>query len=196
MSCSSVRNEPHLTSSARRRIAVELPPEIHKSEVGPLVNGDVWHERRRHVLEGGNCKSVGGIGGVRVSPRIAVNFYIKDQQLRVSEHRDHFIVLGSMLELKWTAAGLRQRWTITGRGILGPPEIEGTTQEIRHLNRLISWTREGATCEPGPWHVDLVIQGLGVTLKVATPLTKELFGRCRIGRCNVERRRNESCIGH
>ena len=50
---------------------------------------------------------------------------------------DDFTVLKSLPSLKWVAAGFKQQWTITERGILGPPESEGTTQEIRHLHRLI-----------------------------------------------------------
>ena len=43
---------------------------------------------------------------------------------------------------KWFAAGLQQCWIITERGTLRPLEFEGTTQEIRLLNRLISQSRE------------------------------------------------------
>ena len=42
-----------------------------------------------------------------------------------------------MFDLKRFSAGLRQRCTITDIGILEPPKIEGTTQDIRHLSRLI-----------------------------------------------------------
>ena len=50
------------------------------------------------------------------------NFYNKDQQLRVHVHGDECAVLGSMPDLKWL-------WTIKETGILGPLEIEETTQK-------------------------------------------------------------------
>ena len=75
------------------------------------------------------------------------NFYNKGKQSGVSVLSDDFTVLGS----------------ITERGIFGRRKSNATTQEIRHLNRLISWTREGVTWEADPRHVDLVTQGLGVT---------------------------------
>ena len=163
-------------SPSRKRIAVEMPPESRKSdvyEVGLLKKAmhgtrDAamhWEAEIESLLVG----SMGFVHGRR-SP---CNFYNKDRQLRVSAHGDDFTMLGSMLDLKWFVAGLRERRTITERGILVPPEIDGTTQEIPHLNRLFSWTREGVTWERDPRHVDLVIQRLGVTQKVTTPLTKE-----------------------
>ena len=53
----------------------------------------VWHEKRRHVLGGGNRKSVDGI---RARPRSPRNFYNKNKQLGVSVHGDDFKVLGFM----------------------------------------------------------------------------------------------------
>ena len=139
-----------------RSMAVALPTELRKSdvhEVGLRKKGDVWHERR-HVLGDGDLGFLQGRGP-------ACNSYNKDKQLRASVRGDALAVLGSMPGLEWFAAGLRQRWTITER-------TPGSTQELRHLNRLISWTRQGVTWELDPRHVDLVTQGFEVTRKFTT----------------------------
>ena len=57
------------------------------------------------MLGGGNRKSVRGTNGFRARPRNN-----KTKQFRVSVHGEYFAVLGSMLELKWLADGLKQRW--------------------------------------------------------------------------------------
>ena len=59
------------------------------------------------------------------------------------------------------------------RGYLGPPNTPGTVSEMRHLNRLIRWTREGLEYEADPRHVELVVDQLEVTRPVTTPLVKE-----------------------
>lgn len=100
-------------------------------------------------------------------------FYLPGRNLRTTVHGDDFETLGSMKDLLWFTSKLKERWSLTDRGTLGPPEVQGTVQEIRHLNRIISWTREGVTWEPDPRHVDLVVKALGVTGKVVTPLVKE-----------------------
>ena len=70
---------------------------------------------------------------------------------------------------------------IVDRGTLGPPGTRGTVQEMRHLNRLITWDREGITWEADPRHADLIIQQLGITSgAVTTPLEKEKMGAADI----------------
>ena len=78
-----------------------------------------------------------------------------------------------MEDLLWFAAKLRERWMIAERGILGPPRVEGTVQEMRHLNIINCWTKDGVSWEPDPRHADIVVRTLGATQKVTTPLVKE-----------------------
>ena len=104
--------QPQLMSPTRRRLAVELPPRLGKSDV---------HE----------------VG------------LLKKAMLGT---RDVTAMCWEAEVPKWFATGWGQRGTITERGTLGPPEIEGTTQEIRHLNRLVSSARDHADSK----HVDLL----------------------------------------
>ena len=163
-------------SPARRKIAVELPPELQRSgidEVGVLLRAmygtrdaaTCWEAEIADLL----VNDLGFTQG-RASP---CNFFHQERNLRVTVHGDDFESLGTLTDLQWFSNGLKKRWVISERGILGPPGVEGTVQEIRHLNRIICWTREGITWESDPRHVDLVIQAMGVTQKVSTPLVKE-----------------------
>ena len=61
----------------------------------------------------------------------------------------------------------------TERGILGPPRVEDTVQEMRQLNRILCWAQDGMAWEPGPRHADIVVRTLGATQKVTTPLVRE-----------------------
>ena len=61
------------------------------------------------------------------------------------------------------------------RGILGPPGTPNTIQDIRVLNRIITWKEDGIWWEPDARHAELVIDLLGDGprgAKVKTPLAK------------------------
>ena len=61
-----------------------------------------------------------------------------------------------MVNVQWFHSELKKRWLVEIRGILGPPGTAGTVQEMRHLNRIITWDKQGITWEPDPRHVDLL----------------------------------------
>ena len=167
----------HLVSAVRRRIAVELPPELRRpgyDEVGLLLKAMYgtrdaalcWEFEIVRVL----VTTMGFTQG-RSTPCL---FYNAERNIRTEVHGDDFEVLGSVEDLEWFTAGLRKEWMIQERGILGPPGQPGTVQEMRHLNRIICWDREGITWESDPRHADLIIQDLGITKSaVTTPLVKE-----------------------
>ena len=69
---------------------------------------------------------------------------------------------------------------VVERGILGPPGTPNTIQDIRVLNRIISWKDEGIWWEPDSRHADLVVEILESKMgsegrqgsKVKTPIAK------------------------
>ena len=81
--------------------------------------------------------------------------------------------LGTKINVSWLHDELAKRWMVEIRGILGPRQMPGTIQEIRHLNRLITWDEGGITWEPDPRHIQLLCKHVGVTGQVTTPLVKE-----------------------
>ena len=97
-------------SPERRRIAVDLR-KSDAYEVGFLKKA-MYGTRG-----GGNRKSVGGIDGIRSRPSAILKPKINSCESVFAG--DDLTVSGSMPDLKRFAAGFRQRWTITEKGILG-----------------------------------------------------------------------------
>ena len=155
----------HFMSPARRSISVELPPKLQtdgKDNVGHLLRAMYgtrnaamcWEAEIADLL----VNTMGFVQG-KASP---CNFYHAQRCIRTTVHGDDFESLGPMDSLKWFSETLGKRWIISDRGILGPPEVRGTIQETRHLNRIITWSSEGFYWEPDPRHAELVIAALGV----------------------------------
>lgn len=65
-------------------------------------------------------------------------------------------------------------WMVVERGILGPPGIPNTIQDIRVLSRIISCREDSVWWEPYARHAELVVGLLGASLagRSATPLAK------------------------
>ena len=77
--------------------------------------------------------------------------------------------------IKWLHEELSKKWKCVERGILGPPGTPNTIQDIRVLNRIITWKENGIWWEPDARHAELVIDLLGDGprgAKVKTPLAK------------------------
>ena len=118
-----------------RSIAVELPTELRKSdvhEVGLRKKGDVWHEREPPCA--GRWRS-----GVLARPRAGMQLL---QQRRTVASQCARRCPHSVGIRAWS--GVFCSWV--GRN-------PGSTQELRYLNRLISWTRKGIFWELYPRHV-------------------------------------------
>jgi hypothetical protein len=89
-------------------------------------------------------------------------YYHQGRGLRVWVYGDDFVVMGSYTDTKWLEAKLREAWTLTVRGIMGPPGYKDCVQELRVLGRLISWTAEGITWEADPRHAEIVCKSYGL----------------------------------
>ena len=84
------------------------------------------------------------------------------------------------LYIKWLHESLGKEWMVVERGILGPPGTPNAIQDIRVLNRIISWKDEGIWWEPDSRHADLVVEILETKMgsegrqgsKVKTPIAK------------------------
>ena len=167
----------HFVSKAVRELYVELPPEMRQEGrdlVGRLIKSlygtrDAAANWERQILN--DLTSLGFVRGM-ATPCV---FFHPQRNLRVSVHGDDFTTLGKIDDLRWFSQQLQKIWIIEERGILGPPQTKhlGTVQEMRHLNRIVRWTEQGIEYESDPRHAQLVVQELGVTKPVTTPLVKE-----------------------
>ena len=166
----------HFYSKARREIHVELPSEagVDKSKVGRLIQmmygcrdaGVCWEFTIAELL-------INGLGFMqgRSSPCI---YFHRVRKLRVWVHGDDFVPMGSISDVRWFESELRKAWTITNRGILGPPGYHDCVQSLRILGRIVEWTAEGITWEADPRHAELIWQAYNVSGRnITTPGVKD-----------------------
>ncbi len=95
-----------------------------------------------------------------------------------------FTTAGSFEDVKWIHEALGKEWMVVECGILRRPGTPKTTQDIRVLNRIVSWKDGGIRWEPDSRHADLVVELLETksgkdsraspaqASKVKTPLAK------------------------
>jgi hypothetical protein len=164
----------HFCAPATRRLLVELPEEsgyskdyvglLQKSMYGCQDAGQNWE------LEVARKMTSAGFRQGRSNPCL---YWHPDEELRVEVHGDDFTSVGPYDKVLWFQQQLKTWWKTEDRGILGPPGMPGTKQEMTILNRILSWTGQGIEWEADPRHQQLVVAALGVTAKVTTPVVKE-----------------------
>ena len=167
----------HFYSKATRELYVEIPSEGKRPEdgdvVGKLVRSlygtrDAPMNWELTIAE--FTKKLGFVQG-KSNPCI---YYHASRELRKEVHGDDFTTVGSFDDIKWFHTSAAKEWQVVERGILGPPGSPKASQQIRVLNRIITWSNEGIWWEPDPRHAELIIKWLGTGQpgKVKTPLAK------------------------
>ena len=73
---------------------------------------------------------------------------------------DDFTFFGREKDLTDTLEKMKMWYSIKLRGIVGPDP--GDMKEIRILNRLVRWTKDGIEYEADDKHVTTVVKGLGL----------------------------------
>ena len=173
----------HFYSEATREIYVELPSEGKLESDGDVVG------RLKRSLYGTRDAPLNweltirkimmklGFTQGKSNPCI---YYHQKRDLRTVVHGDDFTLAGSYENIKWLHESLGKEWMVVERGILGPPGTPNTIQDIRVLNRIISWKDEGIWWELDSRHADLVVEILESEIglegrqgsKVKTPIAK------------------------
>ena len=112
--------------------------------------------------------------GFEVGMASPCNFYHAGRGISLSVHGDDFTSTGPEASLRWLDAQLKAAYEIKTK-YLGPNKQRGHEQEVRVLNRVIRWTKDGITYEPDQRHAELIIADLGLesAKSVTTPGTKE-----------------------
>ena len=104
---------------------------------------------------GKHLKQLGFIAG-RASP---CNFYHPTRGIAMTVHGDDFTSTGTEADLRWLDGQLKSLYDIKS-DYLGPNPQNGHLQELRILNRIISWTDRGITYEADPRHAELLVRDL------------------------------------
>ena len=147
---------------SRRAIYIEIPVEdyepgdedkvakLNLSLYGTRDAAQNWsQEYSSHLVNNGFV-----VG--RASP---CNFKHAVKELVITVHGDDFTAAGPESDLKWFRDIMKSRYDIK-ETMLGPESH--MAQEMRVLNRTISWRAEGITYEPDSKHAELIIEEMGL----------------------------------
>ena len=101
-------------------------------------------------------------------------FKHKSKDIQIVVHGDDFMAAGDAEDLKEVEELLSNKYKITSN-ILGPDA--GQLLELRILNRIIRWCKDGLRIEADPRHAEMVVQHYGLeesTNSVKTAGVKEV----------------------
>jgi hypothetical protein len=162
---------------ATRRVFVALPAEdimpgeegmcglLERSLYGTRDAAFNWAQTYTDVLLG-----LGFLKG-ESSP---CTFFHPNRKLHMVVHGDDFFTEGSSEELRLLDKQLQKHFTMKTE-VLGPDAAKGEVQELKFLNRVLSWMPQGISWEADPRHAEMVVQQLGVSggRVAGTPGTKD-----------------------
>ena len=80
--------------------------------------------------------------------------------LRCYIHGDDFVTVGTDKELKWMKQELEKAYELKTQ-VLGPSKED--LQQVRALNRIMTWKSHGISYEADPRHAEIVIKELGLS---------------------------------
>ena len=159
-----------------RPIFIEIPAEdrepgdegfvgqLNLSLYGTRDAAKNWSKKFTEVMTG--CGFVYG----KTSP---CNFYNADRQISVTVHGDDFTSTGRARDLEWLKTSLENAFEIKTE-LLGP-DLNKHSQEIRILNRVLTWSQAEITYEADQRHAEILISELEMcgAKPVTTPGARE-----------------------
>ena len=112
--------------------------------------------------------------GFTAGPSTPCICWHEEHELFVTLHGDDFAVVGPMESLEWLKCGLEATYEIKTEFLR--PKAEKCKEEIRILNRTISWTDQGIHYEPDQRHADLIVEqaGMSNSKPISTPCCTEV----------------------
>lgn len=96
---------------------------------------------------------LGSVAG-RASP---CNYLHKPRSIKLTCHCDDFLMVAPHEKLVWLIEKMKESFELKAH-VLGPEE--GSTKEIRILNRLIRWTEQGIEHEVDQRHSQKIVSDL------------------------------------
>ena len=108
-----------------------------------------------------------GFEAGRASP---CNFVHRQRSISLTVHGDDFTSTGTEANLRWLDGQLKSKFDIK-TDVLGPRESH--VQQVRVLNRVLTWTPEGIQYEADQRHAEILIKAMDVSKGTVTPGTKE-----------------------
>ena len=169
----------------KRDVYVELPDEdkmlgeekkcakLNFSLYGTRDAALNWHEEySKQLMDNGFVQGA-------ASPCI---FYHPQRNIRTVVHGDDYISVGMEEDLLWLEMRMKTKYEIRTK-LLGPQQHH--SQEVKVLNRILTWGQNGISYEADPRHAEIMIKGVGVTGVHASEYTRNKYrrphegGQCR-----------------
>jgi hypothetical protein len=162
----------HLHAMAERAVCVALPPEVREPGKCALLRRCLYGTRdaparwEAHLAD--ELVKMGFVRG-KASP---VCFRHQVCDLRCIVHGDDFVCVGSDEDLEWARQEMDRRFLVKVIGKLGGDRED--LQELRVLNRVLTWTASGFRMEADPRHQEILTAQLEEGVKsLSTPGVKE-----------------------
>ena len=124
---------------------------LHKSIYGTRDAATNWTDEYTRVL----VDILGFVKG-ESSP---FSFHHVKRNIKVVVHGDDFVSEAKKSDFLWFDAALKKHFELK-TDILGPDN--GEVRELRILNRVLRWEKDGITWEVDQRHAELVVQQLGL----------------------------------
>ena len=164
----------YFCAPARRQVFVELPSE-DKSDGEDMVGElsySMYGTRDAAQNWGEECASTMQKLGFRRGKASPCTFYHPSRHLRTYIHGDDFVTAGMEKDLTWMKTEIEKFYQIKTQ-ILGPDAHD--QQQVRVLNRILTWHEKGIRYEADPRHAEIVIDQLGLkeAKGVVAPGTKD-----------------------
>jgi hypothetical protein len=162
----------HLHAPAERLVYVDLPPEVRQPGMCARLRRCLYGTRdapaRWEAFLASELAKMGFERG-KASPCC---FRHSTRDLRCIVHGDDFVFTGDDRDLDWAQHEMSTRFLIKVIGRLGGDS--GDLQELRVLNRVLRWTRDGIYYEADPRHQEILVAQLAGSIKsLSTPGAKE-----------------------
>ena len=104
--------------------------------------------------------------GFKTGEGCACNFTRCTRQLSLTVHRDDFTASACGVDLTWLEASFKKKFECKVQ-ILGPGRNQ--LREVRILNRVVGWSKDGLFYEADQRHAEIVIRDLGLENAKAAP---------------------------
>ena len=164
---------------AKRPVYIKIPAEDFEAgdeDMVGVLNLSLYGTRDAAMNWAAKYTEVMTKAGFRTGKASPCNFYHQARDISVTVHGDDFTSTGSPRNLRWLEMKLKEQFELVtetfGAG-------KGHNQQLRILNRVISWSDEGIQYEADQRHAEIIIQELGLSdaRPLATPGTREDAGR-------------------
>ncbi len=159
-----------------RPIYIRIPDEDHEEgdehRVG-LLNLSLYGTRDAAMNWASTYTKFLESHGFKTGHGSPCNFCHEERGISMTVHGDDFTATGSEYQMKWLETRMKEKFEVKSE-MLGPSK-DRHQQEIRVLNRVLTWTDAGITYEADQRHAEIAISELGLeqAKAVATPGTRE-----------------------